>query len=81
MTPMTLEIISAHEVTFTGEVTMVTLPGQMGSFTVLKNHAPLISVLVKGPVHYVTPDEVKHEVEINGGLADVNDNKISVLAY
>lgn len=78
---MTLEIISAHDVTFTGEVTMVMMPGALGQFTVLKNHAPLISVLVKGPVRYVTPDGENHEMEINGGLADVNDNRISVLAY
>lgn len=78
---MTLEIISAHEVTFTGEVVSVTLPGKLGSFTVLRNHAPLISVLVKGNVRYVTPDEETHEIEVNGGLADVNDNTISVLAY
>ena len=45
---MTLEIISAHEVTFSGEVNMVTMPGVLGSFTVLKNHAPLISVLAAG---------------------------------
>ena len=78
---MTLEIISANEVTFTGEAIMVTLPGELGSFTVLRNHAPLISVLVKGNIRYVTPDEQSHEIEVNGGLADVNDNKVSVLAY
>lgn len=78
---MTLEIISAQEITFTGEVISVSLPGKLGLFTVLCNHAPLISVLVKGNVHYVTPDDVSHDIEINGGLADVNNNKISVLAY
>ena len=47
----------------------------------LKNHAPIISVLVKGTVHYVKPDGESGDMPINGGLADVNDNKISVLAY
>ena len=78
---MTLEIISAHEIDFTGEVTSVTLPGEMGQFTVLKDHAPLISVLVKGKVKYLTPQEETRELEIAGGLADVNDNKISVCVY
>ena len=78
---MTLEIISAHEVSFSGEVKMVTLPGAMGSFTVLKDHAPIISVLTAGQVKYELPDGEKGEVTITGGLADVNDNVISVCIY
>lgn len=45
---MTLKIISAESVLFEGEVSSVTLPGQMGAFTVLRNHASLISTLVAG---------------------------------
>lgn len=78
---MTLEIISAHEISFTGEVASVTLPGQMGSFTVLKDHAPIISVLVKGDVKYSLPDGETGHFPIAGGLADVNNNKISVCVY
>ncbi len=78
---MTLEIISAHEVTFKGEAESVTLPGQMGSFTVLRNHASLISVLVKGTVRYTTPEGEVKTLEIDGGIADVNNNVISVCVY
>ncbi len=78
---MTLKIISAHDVSFSGEVTSVTMPGVLGSFTVLKNHAPLISVLAKGVIRYTSGDEQQHEIEIAGGLADVNDNVISVCVY
>lgn len=78
---MTLEIISAHEITFKGEATSVTLPGEMGSFTVLKNHAALISVLVKGMVRYSTPAGEEKSLEIEGGIADVNNNVISVCVY
>lgn len=78
---MTLEIISAHEVTFKGEVESVTLPGELGLFTVLKNHAALISVLVKGKVRYTTPGGAEESIEIAGGIADVNNNVISVCVY
>lgn len=78
---MTLEIISAHEVTFKGEAVSVTLPGKMGSFTVLKNHAALISVLVKGDVKYTTPGGEDKSLGIGGGIADVNNNVISVCVY
>ncbi len=36
---MTLEIISPNEILFKGEAEAVTMPGALGSFTVLKNHA------------------------------------------
>lgn len=78
---MTLKIISASEITFTGEVRSVTLPGVLGSFTVLKNHAPLISVLSAGTIRYVAPDDSEDSIKIAGGLADVNDNVISVCVY
>ena len=78
---MTLEIISAREVLFNGEVTMVTLPGEMGSFTVLKNHASLISVLVPGKVIYRSPDGSEDAIEVKGGIADVDNNVISVCIY
>ena len=78
---MKLEIISAHEITFSGDVTSVTLPGALGSFTVLKDHAALISVLVAGNLKFVDLNEVEHEFPISGGLADVNSNVISVCVY
>lgn len=77
---MTLEIISAHEVTFKGEVESVTLPGKLGSFTVLRNHAALISVLTAGDVKYVAGGET-HSIEIKGGIADVINNVVSVCIY
>lgn len=78
---MVLEIISAYEVMFRGEAISVTLPGEMGSFTVLKNHASLISVLTRGIVRYVMPNGKEESLQIDGGIADVNDNVISVCIY
>ncbi len=78
---MTLEIISAHEVLFKGEADVVTLPGVMGSFTVLKNHAPIIAVLAPGKVKYGSQDQPEKEVPVKGGLVDVIDNKVTVCIY
>lgn len=78
---MKLEIISAHEVSFSGEVSSVTLPGEVGQFTVLKDHAPIISVLVKGTVKYTDAGGSVGSFEIAGGLADVNNSVISVCVY
>lgn len=78
---MTLEIISPQEVAFKGEAVSVTLPGVLGKFTVLKNHAPLISVLVEGKIVYRTPSGEEQSYDIKGGLADVDNNVISVCIY
>ncbi|MCM1369361.1 MAG: F0F1 ATP synthase subunit epsilon [Candidatus Amulumruptor caecigallinarius] len=78
---MKLEVISAHEVTFSGEVTSVTLPGVLGSFTVLKDHAPLISVLTKGNMKYTDAQGESGNFEIEGGICDVNNNVVSVCVY
>lgn len=78
---MTLEIISAREITYRGEVESVTLPGALGSFTVLKNHASLISVLTPGSVKYRTEKGEEKSLMIKGGLADVDNNVVSVCIY
>ena len=78
---MTLEIISASEILFKGEVTLVTLPGEMGAFTVLKNHASIISVLVPGKILYRSPDGHEETIQVKGGIADGDNNVISVCIY
>jgi F-type H+-transporting ATPase subunit epsilon len=78
---MTLELISSHEILFKGEAESVTLPGALGSFTVLKNHAPLISVLQAGDVRYRTPEGTEKKVAIKGGLVDVDNNVVAVCVY
>lgn len=85
---MTLKIISTTEVLFEGEVSLVSLPGTMGRFTVLNNHASLISTLTKGSVGYRNVENPNHDsgkydgtFEIKGGIADIDNNVISVCVY
>lgn len=79
---MTLKIISAQDILFEGEVSEVHLPGAMGEFTVLRNHAALVSTLTAGNVTYrSTDDNELHSVEISGGIADVDNNVVSVCIY
>jgi F-type H+-transporting ATPase subunit epsilon len=77
---MTLKIISAEQIEFEGEVDQVTLPGALGSFQILNNHAALISSLVPGTMSYVV-GEATEEREIKGGIVDVKDNVVSVCLY
>lgn len=85
---MTLKIISTTEVLFEGQATMVSLPGIMGRFTVLNNHASLISTLQKGVIEYKDVENPLQDngdyagrYEIAGGIADIDNNVISVSVY
>lgn len=80
---MTLKIISAEDVVFEGEVKAVHLPGSEGAFTVLKNHASLISTLSPGEVSFETEDdgETHPAISVKGGLVNVDNNVVSVCIF
>ena len=79
---MKVEIITPDSTIFTGDnVGLIQLPGIDGSFEVLNNHAPLISVLKKGKIKLINKGEKEeHFFEINGGVIEVVNNKVLVLA-
>lgn len=74
-----LEIITPDGQVYHGEVESATFPGTLGAFQVLQNHAPIISSLDKGLLAYVN-DDGTHKYEIDGGVVEVLNNKITVLA-
>lgn len=77
---MTLRIISPVDIVFEGTVDSVTLPGTMGSFTVLPRHAALVSTLTAGDITYRVGEE-ESKVHTDGGLVDVLDDVVSVCIY
>ena len=92
---MKLDIITPESGIFSGEVTAVSLPGKNGIFQVLNNHAPIISALAEGvlSIELESPlsEEQKNEaieiespekisVKIRGGVAELTNNKLIVLA-
>ena len=77
---MILEIITPEKKTFEGEVTSVKFPGISGGFEILNNHAPIISALGKGDIRVITADKKTENFAINGGVIEMQNNKIIVLA-
>ena len=78
---MKVEIITPDAVIFSGEnVRLVQLPGIDGSFEIMNNHAPLISVLKKGEIKVVVKEKGPEFYPINGGVIEVLNNKVLVLA-
>ncbi len=59
------------------DVTLVTLPGVEGPFTVLKDHAALITALVSGNIRYVEDGQEKF-LPVREGFVEVKDNVVKV---
>ncbi|MDD3739886.1 MAG: ATP synthase F1 subunit epsilon [Bacteroidales bacterium] len=76
---MIVEIITPEKKLFAGDTTMVRVPGSMGSFQILNNHAPIVSTLDKGVIIIRKPDGVELTFEINSGLVECKKNKIVIL--
>ena len=76
---MHLEIITPEKKIFEGDVTIATFPGADGSFQVMNDHAPLISLLKEGIVEYKSK-EATNQVKITGGVVEVLKNKVILLA-
>ena len=78
MKELHLSIVSPEKEIFDGEVNSVTLPGAMGSFTILPQHAPIVSSLKEGKLSYVTDDNEECTLDIQGGFVEMSDGKVSV---
>ena len=76
---MHLEILTPEKKLFAGDVTIVTFPGSDGSFQVMDDHAPLISLLKEGVVEYKSKEGTKN-LHVTGGVVEVLKNKVILLA-
>jgi F-type H+-transporting ATPase subunit epsilon len=77
---MKIEIITPDQKVFEGDIRSVRVPGKKGSFQVLKDHAPIVSTLEKGPVILVDQAGKEKQFDIEGGVIEVKANKIILLA-
>lgn len=77
---MQLEIVTPDKKVFQGEVTEATFPGASGAFQVLNNHAPIVSALAKGTVSFTEKAGGKQALVVEGGVVEVKNNVIVVLA-
>ena len=73
----TLKIVSPDRIVFSGEVESVLVPGTVGQFEILNDHAPIISTLVEGKVVYSVKG-TKKELQIAGGFVEVKKNEVSL---
>lgn len=77
---MKLDITTPDKQLFSGEASLVQMPGLDGLFEVLENHAPLVAALRQGKIKVQLSDGQTEFYDINGGTVEVLKNNILVLA-
>ena len=80
MAGLKLEIVTPSKTTFSGEITSITIPGTEGSFQVLFNHAPIMSIFEIGLVKVNVEGNNVLYFATGGGTVEVLNNTVLVLA-
>lgn len=75
---MNLSIISPSGKLFNGAVSSVRLPGALGPFQVLSNHAPTLSSLITGKITYMV-GATSSSISVRGGFTSIADNQVMVV--
>lgn len=74
-----LEILTPEKTLFNGSVLSIQLPGADGPFTLLFNHAPMISVLSVGNIRVIDTNHNNHIYSIKDGVVNVKNNRVVIL--
>ncbi len=77
---MYLEIIKPDAELYKGDVVSVQVPGANGLFEILNDHMPIVSTLTEGKVRVIDTNNKTEYFEITGGVIEMNNNVITVLA-
>jgi F-type H+-transporting ATPase subunit epsilon len=74
-----LDLVSPEKLAFSGDVDQVDVPGVEGDFGVLAGHAPVVAAIRPGILTVITGG-TKQKIIVLGGLAEVSDKGLTVLA-
>jgi F-type H+-transporting ATPase subunit epsilon len=75
-----IEIVSPERLVVSEQARAVTVPGTDGYFTVMGEHAPLMTTLRPGFISVTDLGNVAHVFYVRGGFADVAPGGLTILA-
>ena len=76
---MQINIISPDSKLYSGDIHLVQLPGEGGSFEIMQHHAPLIATLAKGDIKVITKEGEELFFKTDGGVVEVKNNEVVLL--
>ncbi|MXZ40369.1 MAG: ATP synthase F1 subunit epsilon [Caldilineaceae bacterium SB0666_bin_21] len=78
--PIKVEIVTPERLLMSRDADMVTLPGESGQMGVMGGHAPLMTTLVTGEIILHANDDEQDALFVNGGIAEVRPDVVTILA-
>ncbi|MEN8108074.1 MAG: F0F1 ATP synthase subunit epsilon [Pseudomonadota bacterium] len=75
-----VDIVSAEAEIFSGTVTMVFAPAEMGEVGIAPRHAPMLTRLKPGEVRVQDQDGEEQSFFVSGGLLEVQPHVVTILA-
>ncbi len=80
MNTLKLEIVSAHESMYSGDVFFVVIPGEEGELGIYPNHTPLVTRIKPGTLRFTSLENKKEIIVVAGGILEVQPDIVTVLA-
>ena len=80
MASIRVEIVSAEEALWSGEGTMVFVPGELGEMGISPQHAPLLSRLKPGDVRVQKENGEEEFFFVSGGLLEIQPHQVTILS-
>jgi F-type H+-transporting ATPase subunit epsilon len=74
------ELVTPERMLLSEDASQVVVPGTEGDFTVLAGHAPVISTIRPGVIAVSLSDSRTVRLFVKGGFAEVEQNRLTVLA-
>jgi F-type H+-transporting ATPase subunit epsilon len=75
-----IDIVSAEGQIFSGEASMVFVPGSQGELGIAPRHAPLLTTLKAGEVRVQSEGQEEQSFYVGGGALEIQPHTVTVLA-
>ena len=75
-----VELVAADRTVWSGQASMIVAKTADGDIGVLRNHMPVLSLLVDGVVEIVPVDGERMFAAVDGGFLSVANNRVSILS-
>jgi F-type H+-transporting ATPase subunit epsilon len=77
---MHVNIVSAEKEIYSGTVTQIFAPAELGEVGVMPRHAPMLSTLKAGVVRVIAQDGEEQSFFVNGGILEIQPHVVTILS-